>query len=196
MVKKANRILGMIRRCVSYKSMEVITRLYKALVRPLLEYCVQAWRPHLKKDIVLLEGVQRRATKMIWGLQGMAYEDRLDACDMPSLEARRLRGDLIEVFKLHRSGKHGKFFTCATSKSTRGHTAKLMQRRSRLDVRKFVFSNRVVPAWNVLPQAAVDARTLSSFKKQLDRVMRHSPGVYTSQNWLSLPVATHQPFTG
>ena len=61
-VKTANRILGMIRRTISYKSKDTIRTLYKSLVRPHLEYCVQAWRPHLRKDIDLLEGVQRRAS--------------------------------------------------------------------------------------------------------------------------------------
>jgi hypothetical protein len=66
-------------------------------VRPHLEYSVQAWRPHLKKDIDLLEGVQRRATKMINGFKDKSYEDRLRCLN---LETRRLRGDLIEVFKM------------------------------------------------------------------------------------------------
>ena len=65
-----------------------------------LEYCIQAWRPYHKKDIDILERVQRRATKMIIGLRDHSYEDRLKECRLTTLETRRLRGDQIEVFKI------------------------------------------------------------------------------------------------
>jgi ribonuclease P/MRP protein subunit RPP40 len=76
-VKKANCVLGMIKRNIKFKSKKVIVKLYKSLVRPRLEYCVQAWSPHLRKDIDRIERVQRRATKMIEGLGDVSYEDRL-----------------------------------------------------------------------------------------------------------------------
>ena len=59
---KGNQILGMIRRNLTYKETGLIVPLYKALVRPHLEYCIQAWRPYLRKDIDMLEKVQRRTT--------------------------------------------------------------------------------------------------------------------------------------
>ena len=62
---KGNQILGLIRRNIVYKEKELIIPLYKTIVRPHLEYCIQAWRPYRKKDIDILERVQRRATKMI-----------------------------------------------------------------------------------------------------------------------------------
>ena len=74
---KANQVLGMIRRNIKWKNQEVTVRLYKALVRPRIEYCVQAWSPHLKKDKLLLEKVQRRATKMIEGFGKLSYNERL-----------------------------------------------------------------------------------------------------------------------
>ena len=67
-VKKANGILGMIKRNIKFKSKNVIIKLYKSLVRPRLEYCIQAWSPYLRKDIERMERVQRRATKLISGL--------------------------------------------------------------------------------------------------------------------------------
>ena len=97
---KANSTLGMIRRNVVSRNKYVITKLYKALVRPKLEYCVQAWRPYLKKDINKLEQVQHRATRMISELKGMKYEDRLKSTGLTTLEERRNRGDMLEVYKI------------------------------------------------------------------------------------------------
>ena len=95
---KANQILGLIRRNIVYKEKELIIPLYKTIVRPHLEYCIQPWRPYRKKDIDMLERVQSRATKMIPKLRNISYEMRLKECGLTTLETRRLRGDQIEVF--------------------------------------------------------------------------------------------------
>jgi ribonucleases P/MRP protein subunit RPP40 len=90
-VKQANRTLGMIKRSFTHLNQQIVLLLYKSLVRPHLEYCVHVWRPHLQKDINLLECVQRRATKLIPSLNGKAYQDRLQILKLPTLENRRLR---------------------------------------------------------------------------------------------------------
>ena len=97
---KGNQILGLIRRNIVNKEKELIIPLYKTIVRPHLEYCIQAWRPYRKKDIDMLERVQRRATKMIPKLRNISYEIRLKECGLTTLDTRRLRGDQIEVFKI------------------------------------------------------------------------------------------------
>ena len=97
---KGTQILGMINRAFDCKQSCILVPLYKALVRPHLDYCSQAWNPHLCKDICEIEKVQRRATRMMMECKGKSYPERLKMVGITSLETRRRRADLIEVFKI------------------------------------------------------------------------------------------------
>ena len=98
--KTANKVLGIIKWSYEDTSMANLLPLYKALVRPHIEYCVQAWRPYYQKDVDKLEKIQIRATRMMEELRGMEYEERLTQTRLVTLEARRTRADIIEVFKI------------------------------------------------------------------------------------------------
>ena len=92
-------ILGSIKREVASRARDVIVPFNSTLMRPHLQYCIQIWGPQHRKDVGLLERVQRWATKMLSRLEHLFYEDRLRELDLFSLEKRRLREDLISVFK-------------------------------------------------------------------------------------------------
>ena len=175
-VNKANSIMGIIRRTFKHLDQKTFLKLYKALVRPNLEYAVQVWSPYLKKEIRKLEGVQRRATKQINDLRNLDYSDRLKKLKLPTLIYRRKRGDMIEAYKIL-SDKYDPEVAdflplhkeVMPNSVTRGNSLKLFKRKSNLIACKQSFSHRIIDEWNNLPEVVVSAPSVNSFKNRLDR---------------------------
>jgi hypothetical protein len=178
-ISKANRILGLIWRVFEYKDPDTMIKLYKALVRPHLEYANQVWSPHLKKTIEAIENVQRRVTRMIPGLKNMSYEERLHKLKLPTLAYRRLRGDMVELYKMT-SGMYDEsllqgHLRLRTNSTTRGHDKKVYVSQARLNVRRSSFYIRTAEIWNKLPDDVVNAPSLPAFESRLDRTWANHP---------------------
>jgi len=154
-------------------------QLYKLLVRPHLDYCIQVWRPHLEKVKEGIEKVQRRATRMILECRGMTYENRLKKVGLTTLETRRIRADILEVYKIM-NGLEGvleKDFFTRDREGRRGQRFKLFKKRVRLDIAKYSFANRVCNSWNNLPKYVVEAPSINVFKNRLDDYLKNNLGL-------------------
>ena len=182
---KANNIMGIIRRNFEHLDKTTFMLLYRSLVKPHLEVSNSALFPILKQDLDTIEDVQRRATRQLPGFRDLDYEQRLRLLGLPSLTYRRLRGDMIETFKIingHYDPEVAPVIPKCLS-STRGHKKKLYKRRAnRLNCRKYYFTLRVVSIWNDLPEEVVTARNVDTFKRRLDKHWRNHPSKYCYQN--------------
>ncbi|MEN8123309.1 MAG: reverse transcriptase family protein [Bacteroidota bacterium] len=164
---KANQRIGLIKRCFFPLTNQKVQLLYESIIRPLLEYGSPVWNPWLKKDIHELDKIQDRCLKLA-----------PIPPNLPSLQVRRNMLDLCEVYKyLHGYYKIGAptYFTFP-NRQLRGHSYKLSKIFSRTDVRKYFFSNRVVDAWNALPEDVVTAPNLDAFKKKLRSLSEDEEG--------------------
>ena len=175
-IKKARSVSGMIIRNISYCKTSIMCPLFKALIRPILEYGNAVWSPFLKQDIDNIEKVQRHFTKRIDGLYNLSYHDRLRVLKLPSLEYRRMRGDLIETYKIVRGmydvSTTNSLFHRETNTITRSNMFKLTKDRVASKKYHWFFPNRVINMWNKLPNSIVSSDSLNNFKNGVDNHFR------------------------
>ena len=140
-----------------------------------MEHAVQLWNPWLKKDIECLEKVQKRAVKMIQGVQRSDYENKLEELGLTTLEERRTRGDVIQTFKIIRgidNVEYSTWFKFISEVNTRNSRsvaeAKLAIPLSKLDIRKYFFSVRMTKVWNQIPNAIRQNVNTEQFKIDYD----------------------------
>ena len=158
---------------------ESFIKLYTAYVRPQVEYCAALWNPHLKKDINCLERVQHRATKLVPQIRHLPYLKRLSILGLQTLEERRIRGDLIQYYKIDKSFNKVNWYhpnpqmyslsTSGPANNLRGHNHRIARQFTKNNRRENFFSNRIVPHWNKLPNEVVEANTLNVFKNRIDK---------------------------
>jgi len=163
---------ALILKCFLNNIPEVLVKAFCTYVRPILEYCAPVWSPHHKGLADKIEKVQRRFTKRIYGLSNLSYEDRLLSLKLESLHVRRIKQDLTMCYKIVNgliAIDCSDFFSFTNCDRTRGHNFKIYIQNCRLDARKFSFARRVCPVWNSLPYDFVNATSISSFKRKLDR---------------------------
>jgi len=141
--------------------------------RPLLEYASCVWSPHSVSQIKKIASVQRRFTKRVLCCSGFQYSERLAKLGVVSLELRRLRLDLIYVYKLlfgiFDADVPSLFVVNNVDTVTRGHSHKLFVQQSRSDPRKYFFSNRVIQSWNSLPVTPENFSSLACFRRFLQQ---------------------------
>ena len=170
-VKKANQVLGLIKFNFKHLNAQCLLLLYKALVRSILEYAQSVCSPHLKKHIAAIEAVQKRATKILPNIRSLPYNKRLQFLQLPTLVYRRLRGDMIETYKMlhgHYDSRCIPSLQLASDRPTRGHSFKLYKPAVCSGPRAHSFSIRIVNPWNSLPDHVVTAPSINSFKNRLD----------------------------
>ena len=165
---------------IDNKTPHIMLSLYKSLVRPHVEYCVSAWSPRYIKDKDKFD-IQHKFTRLIPGMQKLSYMERLAKLNLWSLEERRNRSDLIEVFKMAKNLSPiplTKFFELNTDNRTRGHSFKLVKHRCNCEVRRHFFSERVINRWNMLDQDTISAKTVNGFKSKLELERKRKMGLF------------------
>ena len=170
--KKAASKCSQILRNFTFRSKDVMVPLFKSIVRPILEYSNCAWNTGLQKHIDEIEKIQRRFTKNIFTVKNLSYENRLEKLKLPSLEFRRLRGDLIQTFKITRQFYDSKtvdtLFQLNNNQKLRGHRLKISKIHVNKTQFKNFFTNRIVNCWNSLPSHIIEADSINSFKNKVD----------------------------
>ena len=175
-IDTANKIVGMIRQSYRYLNCEIFLPLYKCFVRSHFDNAVSVWDSYKIKHITDIEDVQRRATKLFPETKKLCYPERLKKLNLPTLTHRRIRGQMIEVYKIvnniHDSKVSDKLlaFRKNVAFNIRGNDYTLEQKIIYKPECKNFFSNKIVTTWNTLPNFVVKSESLNVFKNRLDKL--------------------------
>lgn len=173
--KQSGRI---IRRAFQFLTPKVFVPLYKSLVRCHLDNAASVQSPHKIKEVELIEPVQRRATKYLPGF--ITFEDRLKQLNLPLLAYRRMRGDMIETYKILHKIYDSKVATHLTradevvTRASRGHQYKLYKKIVTKQVRLHSFPCQIVTPWNSLPEKGCECPLSKRFQKQIGQALEES----------------------
>ena len=163
---------------ITFKTKEVMIPLYKALARPIIEYANSVWCPYKKKHIKAIERIQRNFTKRVFGIQKLSYKERLTYLKLPSLEYKRVRGDMIEAYKIINNiydplTTSSLLTPQSKSSITRSHGYKLFKERANKKSYSCFFTHRITNLWNSLPEDVVNAKSLNRFKNNIDKYLKN-----------------------
>ena len=189
--KAANFALGQMQRAFHYRTKSTLVPIYKAFIRPKLEFSVAAWSPWMEMDKQALEKVQERLIRLLSDAKGKTYEEKLKDVGLTTLTERRRRGDAIETFKtlngFNRVDKN-QWFRIETEEqrptrrnvmiTEEGEKRKknvLKVESARLDVRKYFFNIRAANIWNEIPVDVREKNTVNGFKASYDGWKRGNP---------------------
>ena len=171
-VAQAKRRAGLLFKCFRTRNAETMARAFKVYIRPLLEYASNIWSPIQTGLIEQIESVQRQFTKRIDNLQSLSYPERLVELNLESLELRRVRADLITIYKLMFGllDSNDSFFVVRRTSTTRGHPYKIMLEHCDINIRRQFLSQRITNVWNSLPASVVNFDSLDLFTNSLQRI--------------------------
>ena len=168
--RRAHGRASLIIKCFESRNIVSLVTAFNVYVRPILEYCLVVWNPCLIKDINAIEGVQRRFTKRLPGMRELPYHQRLVRLGLESLELRRLRIDLVYLYKI----VFGlvkldlcNFFVPRFNNNLIGHCYKLNLPSCNSNTRANFFSYRIINAWNALPASDTNFSSLIAFQNSL-----------------------------
>jgi ribonuclease P/MRP protein subunit RPP40 len=172
-IHKANHELGKMRKTFRFFNIKLFRILYPTYIRPQLEFASSAWNVLSKESVNKMESIQGRATKMVFELRTLSEQDRLTALGLTTLEVRRKRGDLIQLFKIMNKMEEvdidmgmGNNISGGVGRR-HGHQIQ-RERTGSYPMRNFSLPNRNATTWNILPQRVVNVESVNDFKTELD----------------------------
>ena len=168
--RKTSRLLGFLCRLFGRFSPATLTMVFNTYLRPTMEYGVQAWSPWLRKDSNLLQRIYHRTTKLVDGVRGLSYPERIKRLKLFDFDYRRIRGDLILLYHIIHTENHPlrELFKRCPPCATRSNSLALVIPHSRLNCRRYFYAVRVCFNWNMLPDSVVTSTNVHIFKTKLD----------------------------